>query len=38
MINKNSLSFLSQFYLTLKNNFKDVYQNSKFYNKKISQN
>ena len=36
MINKNSLSFLSQFYLTLKNNFKEAYQNSNFYNKKIS--
>ena len=36
MINKNSLGFLGQFYFSLKNNFKKVYQNSNFYEKKIS--
>jgi len=36
MININSLGFLSQFYFSLKNNFKKIYQNSSFYEKKIS--
>ena len=36
MINNNSLGFLSQFYFSLKNNFKKIYQNSNFYEKKIS--
>ena len=36
MINKNSLGFLGQFYFSLKNNFKKIYQNSNFYEKKIS--
>ena len=36
MINTNSLGFLSQFYIRLINNFKEIYQNSNFYEKKIS--
>ena len=36
MINANSLGFLSQFYFDLRNNFKKIYQNSNFYEKKIS--
>ena len=36
MINTNSLGFLGQFYLGLKYNFKKIYQNSNFYEKKIS--
>ena len=36
MINKNSLGFLSQLYFNLKDNFKKIYQNSNFYEKKIS--
>ena len=36
MINKNSLSSTNQFFLDLKNSFKKIYQNSNFYNKKIS--
>ena len=36
MINKNYLINLSQFYLSLKNSFKNLYQNSNFYDKKIS--
>ena len=36
MINKNSLSSTNQFFLGLKNSFKKIYQNSNFYNKKIS--
>ena len=36
MINTNSLGFLGQFYISLKNNFKKIYQNSNFYEKKIS--
>ena len=36
MKNKNSLSFLGQFYFSFKNNLKKVYQNSNFYEKKIS--
>jgi uncharacterized heparinase superfamily protein len=36
MINKNSLSNSNQFFLSLKNGFKEIYQNSNFYEKKIS--
>tara|TARA_B100000989_G_scaffold63877_1_gene44203 strand:- start:752 stop:2377 length:1626 start_codon:yes stop_codon:yes gene_type:complete len=36
MINKNSLGFLGQFYYGLRDNFKKIYQNSNFYEKKIS--
>ena len=36
MISTNSLGFLSQFYFSLKNNFKKIYQNSNFYEKRIS--
>ena len=36
MINTSSLSFLGQFYFDLKDNFKKIYQNSNFYEKKIS--
>ena len=36
MINSNSLGFLGQFYFGLKNNFKQIYQSSNFYEKKIS--
>ncbi len=36
MINTNSLGVLGQFYFGLKNNFKKIYQNSNFYEKKIS--
>jgi hypothetical protein len=36
MINTNSLGFLSQFYIRLIKNFKEIYQNSNFYEKKIS--
>ena len=36
MINRNSLGFLGQFYYSLKNKIKRIYQNSKFYEKKIS--
>jgi len=36
MDNTNSLGFLSQFYLGLKENFKNIYQNSNLYEKKIS--
>ncbi len=36
MINTNSLSILNQFYLKLINNLKKIYQNSNFYEKKIS--
>ena len=36
MINANSLGLLGQFYFNLKNNFKKIYQNSNFYEKKIS--
>ena len=36
MINTNSLSIFSQFYLTIKKSFKTIYQNSNFYEKKIS--
>ena len=36
MINTHSLGLLGQFYFSLKNNFKKIYQNSNFYEKKIS--
>ncbi len=36
MINANALGFFGQFYFVLKNNFKKIYQNSGFYEKKIS--
>ena len=36
MINKNSLGILGQFYFNIKENFKSIYQNSNFYEKKIS--
>ena len=36
MINVNSLVFFGQFYFGLKDNFKKIYQNSNFYEKKIS--
>ena len=36
MININSLGILSQFYLNIKKNIKTFYQNSNFYDKKIS--
>ncbi|MDC3125563.1 heparinase II/III-family protein [Candidatus Pelagibacter sp.] len=36
MINTNSFGFLSQFYYGLKDSFKKIYQNSNFYEKKIS--
>ena len=36
MINKNSLGFLGQFYFGLKNNIIKIYQNSNFYENKIS--
>ena len=36
MINKNFLSNINQFFLSLKNSFKKIYQNSNFYDKKIS--
>jgi len=36
MINVNSLGFLGQFYYGLKENLKRIYQNSNFYEKKIS--
>ena len=36
MINKNSVGILGQFYLNIKDNFKSIYQNSNFYEKKIS--
>jgi uncharacterized heparinase superfamily protein len=36
MINKNYLGALNQFFLNLRNSFKKIYQNSNFYNKKIS--
>ena len=36
MINKNFLGNLSIMYLSLKNNIKKIYQNSNFYDKKIS--
>ena len=36
MINVNSLGFLGQFYYSLKDSLKKIYQNSNFYEKKIS--
>ena len=36
MIDKNFLSSINQFFLSLKDSFKKIYQNSKFYDKKIS--
>ena len=36
MINKNSLSILNEAFLKLKYNFNQIYQNSNFYEKKIS--
>ena len=36
MINKNSLSVLGQLYFNIKKSFKSIYQNSNFYEKKIS--
>ena len=36
MINKNSLGILGQIYLNIKKNIKLIYQNSNFYEKKIS--
>ena len=36
MINKNSLDILGQFYFALKKGLKKIYQNSNFYEKKIS--
>jgi uncharacterized heparinase superfamily protein len=36
MINKNSLGVLNKYYFNLKDSFKNIYQNSNFYDKKIS--
>jgi uncharacterized heparinase superfamily protein len=36
MINGNSLSGINHFFINLKNSFKKIYQNSNFYDKKIS--
>ncbi len=36
MINTNSLDILGQFYLNIKKSIKKIYQNSNFYEKKIS--
>ena len=36
MINKNSLGILGQFYFNIRDSFKSIYQNSNFYEKKIS--
>ncbi len=36
MINTNSLGILGQFYFNVKDSFKSIYQNSNFYEKKIS--
>ena len=36
MINTNSLGILGQFYFNIKDSFKSIYQNSNFYEKKIS--
>ena len=36
MINTNSLGILGQFYFNIKKSFKSIYQNSNFYEKKIS--
>ena len=36
MISTNSLSIFTEFYLDIKENLKKIYQNSTFYEKKIS--
>jgi len=36
MINTNSLGILGQFYFNVRESFKSIYQNSNFYEKKIS--
>ena len=36
MINTNSLGILGQFFFNIKESFKSIYQNSNFYEKKIS--
>ncbi len=36
MINASSIGFFGQFYFSLKNNFKKIYKNSNFYERKIS--
>ena len=36
MINRNSLGILGQFYFNIKESLKSIYQNSNFYEKKIS--
>ena len=36
MINTNSLGILGQFYFNVRDSFKSIYQNSNFYEKKIS--
>ena len=36
MVNINLLGKLNQFFLVTKNNFKKIYQNSNFYDRKIS--
>ncbi len=36
MINRNSLGILGQFYFNIRDSFKSIYQNSNFYEKKIS--
>ncbi len=36
MINTNSLGIFNQFYLSVRENFKKIYRNSNFYEKKIS--
>ena len=36
MINTNSLGILGQFYFNIKKSFKSIYQNSNFYEKRIS--
>ena len=38
MIDANSLGFFGQFYFGLKENFKKIYQNSNFYEKKNFEN
>ena len=38
MINKNPLGILGQFYFNIKENFKKIYQNSNFYEKKNIKN
>ena len=36
MINTNSLGILGQFYFNIRDSLKSIYQNSNFYEKKIS--